>query len=68
VLTPVVNLAPKPTDVNRLVAGMHDMIQWTVGPAIPVEVVGASGLWPVLADPSQLENALLNLCLNARDA
>jgi PAS domain S-box-containing protein len=62
------NLAPKPTDVNRLVAGMQDMIQRTVGPAVPVEVVGASGLWPALVDPSQLENALLNLCLNARDA
>lgn len=62
------NLAPKPTDVNRLVAGMQDMIQRTVGPAIPVQVVGASGLWPALVDTSQLENALLNLCLNARDA
>ena len=62
------NLDPKPTDVNRLVAGMHDMIQRTAGPAIPVEVVGASGLWPALVDFSQLENALLNLCLNARDA
>jgi CheY-like chemotaxis protein len=62
------NLAPKPTDVNRLVAGMQDMIQRTMGPAIPVQVVGASGLWPALVDPSQLENALLNLCLNARDA
>lgn len=62
------NLDPKPTDVNRLVAGMQDMIQRTVGPAIPVEAVGASGLWSALVDPSQLENALLNLCLNARDA
>ncbi len=61
-------LDPKPTDVNRLVHGMQDLIQRTVGPAIPVEVVGLTGLWPVKADPSQLENALLNLCINARDA
>ena len=61
-------LDPKPTNVNRLVSGMQDLIQRTVGPGIPVEAVGAGGLWPVLVDPSQLENSLLNLCLNSRDA
>ncbi|MCJ2061759.1 ATP-binding protein [Methylobacterium sp. J-088] len=61
-------LAPKPTDVNRLVYGMQEMIQRTVGPGILVEMVGASGLWTALVDPPQLENALLNLCINARDA
>jgi CheY-like chemotaxis protein len=61
-------LDPKPTDVNRLVNGMQDMIQRTVGPSILVEAVGATSLWPALVDPSQLENALLNLCINARDA
>ncbi|MCJ2111236.1 ATP-binding protein [Methylobacterium sp. E-025] len=61
-------LDPKPTDVNRLVLGMQELIQRTAGPGSPVEVVGASGLWPALVDPSQLENALLNLCINARDA
>jgi CheY-like chemotaxis protein len=61
-------LDPRPTDVNRLVAGMEDLIRRTVGPAIAVEVVGASGLWSTLVDPPQLESALLNLCINARDA
>ncbi|WP_019905842.1 PAS domain-containing protein [Methylobacterium sp. 77] len=61
-------LAPKPTDVNRLVEGMVDLVRRTVGPGVSVEVVGAGGLWPTLVDPSQLENALLNLCINARDA
>ena len=61
-------LDPKPTDVNRLVAGMEELVRRTVGPSIAVEVVAAGGLWPTLVDPSQLENALLNLCINARDA
>ncbi|KQO76318.1 hypothetical protein ASF20_13260 [Methylobacterium sp. Leaf88] len=61
-------LDPRPTDVNRLTLGMQELIQRTVGPGIAVEVVGASGVWPTLVDPSQLENALLNLCINARDA
>ena len=61
-------LDPKSTDINRLVAGMQDLIQRTVGPAIAVEAVGAGGLWNTLVDPGQLENALLNLSINARDA
>ncbi|CAO4150797.1 hybrid sensor histidine kinase/response regulator [Methylorubrum extorquens] len=61
-------LDPKPTNVNALVNGMEDLIRRTVGPAIEVEVVGAAGLSPALVDPPQLENALLNLCINARDA
>jgi len=61
-------LAPKPIDVNRLVIGMEDLIRRTVGPSVELEVVGAAGLWPALVDPNQLENALLNLCINARDA
>ena len=61
-------LDPKPTNINALVAGMEEMIRRTVGPAITIEVVGAAGLWPALVDPHQLENALLNLCINARDA
>ena len=61
-------LDPKPTDVNRLVAGMEELVRRTVGPAIEVEVVTAGGLWPTLVDPNQLENALLNLAINGRDA
>ena len=61
-------LAPKPTDVNRLMTGMEDLIRRTVGPSVELEVVGAGGLWPTRIDASQLENALLNLCINARDA
>ena len=61
-------LDPKPTDVNRLVVGMEELIRRTVGPGIHLEVVNASGLWPTFVDPGQLENALLNLCINARDA
>ncbi|SFJ30166.1 hybrid sensor histidine kinase/response regulator [Methylobacterium brachiatum] len=61
-------LDPKPTDVNRLVAGLEELIRRTVGPAVTVDVIAATGLWPALVDPPQLENALLNLCINARDA
>ncbi len=61
-------LEPRPTDVNRLVAGMDDLIRRTMGPEVAVTVVTAPGLWTTLVDPPQLENALLNLCINARDA
>jgi signal transduction histidine kinase len=61
-------LDPKPTNVNRLIGGMEELIRRTVGTSVQMEVVGAGGLWPTLVDPNQLENALLNLCINARDA
>ncbi len=61
-------LDPKATEVDRLVTGMEELIRRTVGPSIGIEVVGAAGLWTTLVDPNQLENALLNLCINARDA
>ncbi len=61
-------LDPKRTDVNVLVGGMEELIQRTAGPAVAVEAMLASDLWSTLVDASQLENALLNLCINARDA
>jgi hypothetical protein len=61
-------LDPRPTDVNKLIAGVEDLLRRTVGPAVTLDVVGADGLWLTKVDPSQLENALLNLCINARDA
>jgi len=61
-------LDPKPTEVNRLVSGMEDLFRRTVGPSIQIETRLADELWPILCDPNQLESALLNLVINARDA
>ena len=62
------NLEPAAVDVNKLVSGMVELVRRTIGPAIDLETVLAMGLWPCFCDANQLENALLNLCLNARDA
>ncbi|MDB5704091.1 MAG: hybrid sensor histidine kinase/response regulator [Sphingomonas bacterium] len=61
-------LDPKPTNVNRLLTGIEELVRRTMGPGVAVEVVGASGLWSTLVDPNQLENAVINLCINGRDA
>lgn len=61
-------LDPRPLDVNLLVEGMTELIQRTVGPSILVETVSAPDLWSASVDASQLENAILNLCINSRDA
>ena len=61
-------LDPKPTDMNRLIHGMEELVQRTVGPEITLATVTAGELWHTRVDPGQLENALLNLCINARDA
>lgn len=61
-------LNPKPTDVNRLVTGMSDLIRRTLSEDISIETVLGGGLWWIDVDPHQLESALLNLAVNARDA
>jgi CheY-like chemotaxis protein len=61
-------LEPKPINPNKLIAGMKELVQRTVGPETKVETVLAADLGPALCDPHQLENAILNLCINARDA
>jgi PAS domain S-box-containing protein len=61
-------LEPKAVDANELIAGMDELIRRTVGPSVALETVLAVGVWPCLCDPHQLEGAILNLCLNARDA
>jgi PAS domain S-box-containing protein len=61
-------LEPRQVDVNRLVGGMSDLLRRTLGESISIETIVAGGLWKTLVDPNQLENALLNLAINARDA
>jgi signal transduction histidine kinase/ActR/RegA family two-component response regulator len=61
-------LDPKPTDINQLIKSMEELLQRTVGPAIDVNMVLCDGLWRTLCDSNQLENALLNLVINACDA
>ena len=61
-------LEPQRLDMNRLVSGMLDMLRRTLGADISIETVLGGGLWPTFADPPQLENVLLNLALNAKDA
>lgn len=61
-------LQPQPTDVNRCVCDMSEMLRRSLGEGIAVETVLGGGLWPALVDRSQLESAILNLAVNARDA
>jgi len=61
-------LNPEPIDANKLVAGMSDLLRHSLGPSIELETVLAGGLWRTNADSNQLENAILNLALNSRDA
>jgi len=61
-------LAPKPLDLNKLVANMSDLLHRTLGETVAVETRLIGGLWRIEADPNQLENSILNLAVNARDA
>jgi signal transduction histidine kinase len=61
-------LSPKPIDANKLVAGMSELLRGSLGETIRLETVLAAGLWHGHADPNQLESAILNLAVNARDA
>ncbi|MEE8247818.1 MAG: PAS domain S-box protein, partial [Alphaproteobacteria bacterium] len=61
-------LQPEVTDLNKLVPGMTQLLRRALGETIEIETVLAAGLWHTLVDRGQLENALLNLALNARDA
>lgn len=61
-------LDPKPLDAGRLVTNLADLLQRTLGETIALETVTGGGLWRTQADPGELENALVNLAVNARDA
>ena len=61
-------LAPKSIDAGRLLAGMSDLLTRSITETIAVQVTAAADLWLVEADPHQLENVILNLAVNARDA
>lgn len=61
-------LSPVVTDLNERIGAMLDLVHRSVGPAITVNARFAPALWPVLVDPAEIENALLNLAFNARDA
>ena len=61
-------LEPKETDVNKLVLGMSDLLRRTLGESVSIETVLGGGVWRIFADANQLESALLNLAVNARDA
>ena len=61
-------LEVKSVDINRLVQGMSELLRRTIGETVTIETVLAGGLWKTAIDPNQLENAILNLAVNARDA
>jgi two-component system, NtrC family, sensor kinase len=61
-------LAPTALDVNRILNGLSDFLRQALGETISLEIVGSGGVWPVQADRAELETAILNLAVNARDA
>src|SRR5215470_8769052 len=61
-------IEPKPLDINELIRGISDFLRRSLGETITLDIIGGDGLWPAEADPVQLEAAILNLAVNARDA
>jgi PAS domain S-box-containing protein len=61
-------LAPEVVDINKMVGGMSELLDRSLGELVRLEMIMAAGLWRVKADPAQLESAILNLAVNARDA
>ncbi len=61
-------LAPKPVDMSRLVSSLEMLLRRSIGPSYQLTFEAEDGLWPTLCDPNQLESAILNLAINARDA
>jgi signal transduction histidine kinase len=61
-------LEPKVINIGRLIVGMEELLRRSIGEAVEMETVVSGGLWNVFADPTQIENAVLNLAINARDA
>src|SRR3569833_2955219 len=61
-------LDPKPIDLNSYLSGATDFLQRSLGETVHLEAAGSAGLWMIEADPNQLESALVNLAINARDA
>ncbi|WP_244982523.1 PAS domain S-box protein [Croceicoccus marinus] len=61
-------LRPEPVNAGRIIRGMDDMLRRTLGETVEIETVVAAGLWNCIVDPHHLENVLLNLVINARDA
>jgi CheY-like chemotaxis protein len=61
-------ISPRPVDINAMIAGMHDLLQRSLGGLVRVETTLDADLWPAFCDPTQLELMLLNLAINARDA
>lgn len=59
---------PTPVDMNKLIASMEELVRRSMGEAVTMRIIGGEALWLALCDSNQLENALINLCINARDA
>jgi signal transduction histidine kinase len=61
-------LDPRPVDINQMIATIGDLLHRSIGEAINLQISSGDDLWPVRCDSNQLESAILNLAINARDA